>query len=310
VRLAAKIFCNKIIVNKPSLLKTDGPLLIAANHPNSFLDAVILDILFKKPVWSLARGDVFKKPLYIRLLTKLKILPVYRIREGVENLDTNYKTFDACKEIFSNNGVVLIFSEGLCINEWHLRPLKKGTARLALSAWQDGIDVKVLPVGINYSSFTKFGKNVFINFGEIITSSSINLTDADGKKNQGFNNSLEKQLQQLVYEIPKNDFLQQKEKLSVELPSFIKALLIIPAIAGYILNAPFYLPVKKFAKNRTKGTDHYDSVVTALLTFLYPVYLFIASAVLLLLGCSWPGLLVFIVLPFTAWALVKLKGKF
>ncbi len=310
MRLAAKIFCNKIIVNKPSLLKIDGPLLIAANHPNSFLDAVILDILFKKPVWSLARGDVFKKPFYIRLLTKLKILPVYRIREGVENLDTNYKTFDACKKIFRGNGVVLIFSEGLCINEWHLRPLKKGTARLALSAWQDGIDVKVLPVGINYSSFTKFGKNVFINFGEIFTSSGINLADADGKKNQGFNNILEKQLQQLVYEMPKNDFLQQKEKLSVELPLFIKALLIIPAIAGYLLNAPFYLPVKMVAQSRTKGTDHYDSVVTALLIFLYPVYLFIASAALLLLGYSWSGLLVFIVLPFTAWTLVKVKRKF
>jgi 1-acyl-sn-glycerol-3-phosphate acyltransferase len=288
----------------------DGPLLIAANHPNSFLDAVILDILFKKPIWSLARGDVFKKPFYIRMLTKLKILPVYRIREGVENLDTNYKTFDACKQIFRDNGVVLIFSEGLCINEWHLRPLKKGTARLALSAWQDGIEVKVLPVGINYSSFTKFGKNVFINLGEVITSSSINLSEADGKKNTAFNNNLQQQLQQLVYEIPKDDFIQQKDKFSVELSAFTKALLLIPAIAGCLFNAQLYLPVKAFAMRRTKSTDHYDSVIIALLIFLYPVYLFIVSAVFLLLGCSWSGLLVFIILPFTAWAFVKLKGKF
>ena len=143
----------------------NGPLLLAANHPNSFLDAVILDILFKKPIWSLARGDVFKKPFYIKLLTKLKILPVYRTSEGVENLEANYQTFDSCKEIFQQNGIVLMFSEGKCINEWHLRPLKKGTARLATTSWQEGIDVKVLPVGINYSSFRKFGKNIFLNFG-------------------------------------------------------------------------------------------------------------------------------------------------
>ena len=153
VRFAAVIFCRKIIINHPERLKMDGPLLLAANHPNSFLDAIILDILFKKPIWSLARGDVFKKPVIIKLLTQVKILPVYRTSEGVENLDSNYTTFEACKNIFRNKGAVLMFSEGKCINEWHLRPLKKGTARLAISSWQEGIDVKVLPVGINYSSF-------------------------------------------------------------------------------------------------------------------------------------------------------------
>ena len=151
----------------------DGPLLLACNHPNSFLDAIILDILFRKPIWSLARGDVFTKPFYISLLTKLKILPVYRTSEGVENLEANYTTFDSCKEIFINNGIVLMFSEGKCINEWHLRPLKKGTARLAISTWQNGIDLKVLPVGINYNSFKKFGKNIFLNFGMMISKDEI-----------------------------------------------------------------------------------------------------------------------------------------
>jgi len=37
-----------------------GPLLLACNHPNSFLDGIILDILFDEPIWALTRGDVFK----------------------------------------------------------------------------------------------------------------------------------------------------------------------------------------------------------------------------------------------------------
>ena len=57
-----------------------------------------------------------------------------------------------------------IFSEGKCINEWHLRPLKKGTARLAISSWEENIPLEVLPVGINYSSFRRFGKNVYYQF--------------------------------------------------------------------------------------------------------------------------------------------------
>ena len=68
VRLAMFIFCRRIIINKPELLKRKGPLLLACNHPNSFLDAAIIADLFDEPVYSLARGDVFKKPFYRRVL--------------------------------------------------------------------------------------------------------------------------------------------------------------------------------------------------------------------------------------------------
>ena len=157
-------------------MQQKGPLLIAANHPNSFLDAIIFATIFKHPVHSLTRGDAFANKLYNLLLRQMNMLPVYRLSEGAENLEHNYSTFTHCQNIFMNDGIVLIFSEGRCINEWHLRPLKKGTARLAISAWQQNIPLKVLPVGINYSCFRKFGKNIILNFGDLIDSKDF---DAD-----------------------------------------------------------------------------------------------------------------------------------
>lgn len=287
----------------------DGPLLLAANHPNSFLDAILLDILFDKPIWSLARGDVFKKPFYIKLLTKLKILPVYRTSEGVENLETNYSTFESCKKIFANNGVVLMFSEGKCINEWHLRPLKKGTARLAISSWQEGIDVKVLPVGINYSSFRKFGKNIYLNFGELISKEEILQLESDGKRNLAFNEKLKIALEQLVFEISADDKKRKKELLEVKLNSALKILLVIPALLGLLLNAPLYLPIRYFTKTRTFSTDHYDSVMLALLIFLYPFYILVISLLIAIFFHIWLSLLMIIILPFTAWAFVQLKEQ-
>ena len=62
------------------------------------------------------------------------MLPVYRPSEGVENLSENYKTFDTCIELFKRGEIVLIFSEGLCVNEWHLRPLKKEQQGLPINA--------------------------------------------------------------------------------------------------------------------------------------------------------------------------------
>lgn len=309
VRLAAKIFCRRIIINIPEHLKMKGPLLLAANHPNSFLDAILLDILFERPIWSLARGDVFTSPFYRKMLKNLKILPVYRTSEGVENLETNYKTFDDCKKIFRNQGIVLMFSEGKCINEWHLRPLKKGTARLAISSWQDHIDLKVLPVGINYSSFTRFGKNIFLNFGTVISKEDIDTNETDGKKHQAFNNRLRDELEQLVFEIPLTDKNLQ-EKILVRRPGkIVSALLFIPALTGWLLNAIFYLPVRSYAWSKANKTDHYDSVQLALLIFLYPFYLlFIVFVLLFFTGNGWSWLLLLLI-PATAWAYVQLKGQ-
>src|SRR5690606_37336297 len=121
--------------------------------------------------------------------------------EGVENLDHNYTTFAACQELFKQNKIVLISSEGRCINEWHLRPLKKGTARLAMSAWAKNIPLKVLPLGINYSSFRTFGKIVHLNFGEFISKDDIQEELSSGKALIGFNDALRNQLSGLVYEI-------------------------------------------------------------------------------------------------------------
>ena len=62
VRLCLQIFCSKITILNKSLLNTKGPVLLVANHPNSFLDAIIIAAFFKQKVYSLARGDAFKKP--------------------------------------------------------------------------------------------------------------------------------------------------------------------------------------------------------------------------------------------------------
>lgn len=303
------IFCRKIIVNKPAVLKMKGPLLLACNHPNSFLDGIILDILFDEPAWALARGDVFKKPLHIKFLKAIKLMPVYRTSEGPENLHTNYKTFDACKEIFQDNGIVQIFSEGKCINEWHLRPLKKGTARLAISSWENNIPLLVLPVGINYSSFRRFGKNVYINFGDIIRKEDILINNTDGKRYQGFNDRLNAQFRNLVFEIDKKDISKQKEILVQKPTTSQRIIFTIPAALGFLFHVPLYLPVKNYVWKRCNHNDHFDSVMAAILLFSYPLYLLLIATVLFLIFKSAWVFLILPALPFTAWSYMLLKDQ-
>lgn len=297
------------MINDRSKINDQGPMLLAVNHPNSFLDAVILDVLFPQPVYSLARGDVFVNKSIESILRALKILPVYRVSEGVENLSSNYETFEDCKKIFHKNGTILIFSEGKCINEWHLRPLKKGTARLAIDSWESNIPLKVLPIGLNYSSFKKFGKNVFINIGTTIHRSDIDMDQPDGLRYQQFNNLLRAELQKLVFEIPKDDLAAQKRILSIRVSPIKKLLLSVPSILGFIIHLPLYLPVKLFSKRIAAHNDHYDSVLVTLLLFSYPVYLILFSLALYFFTHSALAFLSILLFPFLAWAVVWVKRQ-
>ncbi|MEO8762934.1 MAG: 1-acyl-sn-glycerol-3-phosphate acyltransferase [Ginsengibacter sp.] len=306
-RLMIHFYCRSIIYNNKNLLKEPGPLLIAASHPNSFLDAIILATLFKKPVYSLARGDAFKGKFVTKILASLKMLPVYRISEGAQNLDNNYFTFDACRNLFSKGGIVLIFSEGRCINEWHLRPIKKGTARLALSAWNREIPLKILPLGINYSSFRMFGKNMVLNFGNIITKNDITENQSHGKAVNEFTAKLQQELEGLVFEIDKNDTGTLKKYFYVP-QSFLKRLFIfIPAMAGYIFHFPLYYLIDLFIRN--KAGDHYDSIMTGLLFFLYPLYVLIVTLIVYYHTGNTPAFFLLPGIPLTALCLLHFKKQ-
>jgi 1-acyl-sn-glycerol-3-phosphate acyltransferase len=285
-----------------------GPLLIAANHPNSFLDAIILSSLFKSPIHSLARGDAFAGKWTTKFLKTINMLPVYRVSEGVENLEHNYTTFDACQKLFEENKIVLIFSEGRCINEWHLRRLKKGTARLALAGWQLNVPLKVLPLGINYSSFRKFGKTIHLNFGAVIQEKDMYEDLASGKGIVEFNEKLNNQLKELVYEIPKDDEAKLKSYFFNNPPLLKKIVLFLPAVAGFILNAPLYLVIHLIIRKISK--DHYDSVMISLLILFYPLYVTGISLLLFYITDNYFAWFLLLLMPFTAWSYLQLKKQY
>lgn len=290
------------MVNRPEVLQEKGPLLLACNHPNSFLDGMILATLFQQPVYALARGDAFRLRGMNRFLRKLRLLPIYRTSEGTENLGHNYTTFDACREVFKQDGIVVIFSEGRCENEWHLRPLKKGTARLALGSWEQGIPLKVVPVALNYSSFESFGKDVHIYFGSPLDQNAIMSQHPEGKKMLRFNHELRGQLSDMVYEIDASDKKRLREIFSIDKKWL--TYLLIPAIMGWILHAPLFYAVKLIAF-RFRGSGHYDSVTTSLLLVLYPFY-WIMMIIPGCIFCGWWGILL-LMLPLAAKAAVYVK---
>ena len=150
---------------------------------------------------------------------------------------------------------------------------------------------------------------MFINFGEIISKEDFDQNEAEGKKYQSFNQKLEEQLHQLVFEIDKKD-LPKKKQLLEKKPSLIsRILLFIPAFFGWLVHAPLFLPIKNYVIRRTRNNDHFDSIVVALLLFFYPFYLILLTAIAIFTTQNFYFLLLIFILPFTAWAYVQVKGQ-
>ena len=315
-------------------------MLLACNHPNSFLDAIIIGSQFKQPVHYLARGDAFKNPLVRKILTAIKLMPIYRLSEGREYLALNDATFESCKNILVQGGIVLIFSEGLCEHKWQLQPLKKGTARIAFAAWNEpsiSNNFRVQPVSLNYSSFTKFGKQLVIHFGETITKEQILFQANEGEKIQQFNGLLTSKLldgmllangdEKLVQNLIRNHqyltkspsivikelraLLNNPKALQQQIQSakqkqlftniLLKIILLTPAVIGFALHAPLYFPLKKLVQQKTKGTVFYDSVLFALLLISYPFYWLLLNIISSVFISNYYVQFCFIIMPILAW---------
>ncbi|MDB5201834.1 MAG: phospholipid/glycerol acyltransferase [Ferruginibacter sp.] len=240
----------------------------------------------------------------------MHMLPVYRTSEGIENIGQNYQTFTACETIFQNNGIVLIFSEGLCINEWHLRALKKGTARIVLSSWAAGIPLQVLPTGINYQSFCSFGKNIHLHFGQSFFKDAVIIGEGYGKSVQAFNDLLRLRLQPLIYEIPREERAVRERIFRVPVPTLKKILLILPASAAVLFHFPLYFPVKKFAWKLGEGSGHYDSLLIALLFIGYPFYLTTIGLFTFFLCGKIAAMLIILLMPVFARCYIQVKNQF
>ena len=148
----------------------DRPILLCCNHPNAFMDALLLGSTIQRRTWFLARSDVFRKKLLANFLGFVGIIPIYRLLEGAEHLSKNDITFDRCSKMLSENKSIIIYSEGLCVQERRLRKLKKGTARIAFYAEGKAdfkLNLTIVPVGINYSATPwKFRKSMHIRIGK------------------------------------------------------------------------------------------------------------------------------------------------
>lgn len=164
------IFYRRIEVKFRDRIPHDRPVLLAPNHQNPLMDAMAPLLTSRRDPVFLARADIFKNKFVASILRFLKILPVYRIRDGAGELGKNEAVFQEAMEVLMRKRCpVCIMPEGNHGNMRRLRPLVKGIFRVAFQvqeAYGDQPGVVIVPVGIDYSKYSIFRGKLFIQFGE------------------------------------------------------------------------------------------------------------------------------------------------
>lgn len=155
-------------INRPNK-KNKVPAIITPNHQNGLMDALAILNAKQEPLVFLARSDIFKTRIQTSILYFLKILPIFRIRDGFDSLKNNQETFDHTVRVLKNHRSLVILPEGSHYGAKKLRPLKKGFARIAFMTeiyGKENINLQILPVSIDYTAYDTFFTRLTVVFGK------------------------------------------------------------------------------------------------------------------------------------------------
>src|SRR3954470_21801059 len=117
-------------------IPAEGPVILAANH-RSFLDPFVIATLARRPLYYVAKRELFENRLQGWFLNALGAFPVDR---GTGDRDM----VDTAKAILARGDAVLIFPEGTRIRPGALGRPKRGVGRLALETGAPVIPVAVI----------------------------------------------------------------------------------------------------------------------------------------------------------------------
>ncbi|HLM02217.1 MAG TPA: lysophospholipid acyltransferase family protein [Pyrinomonadaceae bacterium] len=192
ISVALRLFFRRIEASGVEKVPPAGAIIFVLNHPNGLVDPALVFVSLPRRVSFLAKSTLFSVPGGGFLLRTLETLPVYRRIDAPAEMSKNLRTFKACRELLNRGRCIAIFPEGVSHNETKLQPLKTGAARIALGALgikpesvqqsavsgqqktddrspetEDRINLKIMAVGLYYTSKTAFRSEALIRYGEI-----------------------------------------------------------------------------------------------------------------------------------------------
>lgn len=183
--IALRLFFRRIETVNADVVPKGTGVIFVMNHPNGLIDPALVFVALPRKISFLAKSTLFRMPVISFLLRTVEALPLYRKIDAGEDVSKNQKTFKLCCELLQKGGSIALFPEGVSHNSPKLLPAKTGAARIALGAVSvaeisEPLDLRIVPVGLYYTSKTTFRSEALLHFGEPFTVAPVEL-DAEGQ---------------------------------------------------------------------------------------------------------------------------------
>jgi len=164
-------YYQRIYVEGLQNIPKDKRVILAPNHQNALMDALAVLMTQKGQPVFLARADIFKNRRVAWILEGLNILPIYRMRDGRDELGKNNEIFEKAIDVLRDKVTLCLMPEGMQSFKRALLPLVKGMFRIAFSAQEEfePNEVVIVPVGIEYDDYIRSGGNLGLRFGKPIS---------------------------------------------------------------------------------------------------------------------------------------------
>jgi len=153
-------------------IPSNGSIIFAPNHSNALCDALAILSLNRHRIVFVARADIFKNPKIAWLLNGLKIMPIRRMRDGIDEVRQNDETMQNAINTLGSGVPFCILPEGTHRPKHSLLPLAKGIFRIALQANEQfgsaNHPIYIVPVGLDYGDYFHLWDSLLINIGQAI----------------------------------------------------------------------------------------------------------------------------------------------
>lgn len=214
ISIALRLFFRRIEAVNVERVPPTGAIIFVLNHPNGLVDPALVFVSLARRVSFLAKSTLYDNPFGAFLLRTFEILPIYRRIDADAKSESNAVTFDNCFELLRRGRCIAIFPEGISHDEPELQKIKTGAARIALGTFSKIPDfrfqipgseaemkdsdesrklqseiwnlesesrnapLKIVPVGLYYTSKTSFRSEVLIRYGDVFDVEPVALDEA------------------------------------------------------------------------------------------------------------------------------------
>lgn len=167
ITFGLQAFHKKIVVHGLSNVPKNKPVLFLPNHQNALIDVLLVATNCNRKPYFLARSDVFRSTILNTFFNYLKMIPVYRLRDGRDTVSRNHEIFETCAQLLIKGEALTMFPETNHNLRRRVRPLSKGFTRALFKAleYAPELDIQIVPVGLNYQNAELFPDSAAVYYG-------------------------------------------------------------------------------------------------------------------------------------------------